>query len=96
MINQNMIKKINKMKQDMMKAQEEINNSTFYASAGGGLVSVEAKGTKEIVSIKIEEIDDKEMLEEALVAAINSVIEKIDKETEEVMSQFTQGMPGLF
>ena len=61
-------------------------------------ISVNVKGTKEIVDIKINEenIDDIEMLQDMLVVAINNAMKEIDKETEAKMGKYTQGMPGLF
>ena len=60
----------------------------------------QVKGTKEIVEIKIDnekiENDEIEMLQDILVVAINDAMKKIDKETEEKLGKYTQGMPGLF
>lgn len=99
MINPGMLKKIKKMQEDMVKAQQEINNATFYGTAGGGLVDVAVKGTKEVVNVKINadslDKDDLEILEDSLVAALNDAFKKVDKETEETMGQFTAGVPGM-
>lgn len=99
-MNPAMINKIKKMQKEMMEAQKRLEETIFSGSAGGGLVRVEAKGSKEIVKILInEEIlnpEDKEMIEDTIVAAINDVLRNIDEETSEVMGAFTGGMPGLF
>jgi hypothetical protein len=102
MINPQMIKKLQKMQEDMKKAQAEINASTFYGQAGGSVVRVAVKGTKEVISIDIkrEEVDftDLEMLQDMIVAALNDAFRKVDKEIEETMGSLTQGMrmPGMF
>ncbi len=102
MINPQMIKKLQKMQEDMKKAQAEINASTFYGQAGGSVVKVAVKGTKEVISIDIkkDEIDlsDLDMLQEMLVAALNDAFKRVDKEVEETMGSLTQGMrmPGMF
>ncbi|MBU1144504.1 MAG: YbaB/EbfC family nucleoid-associated protein [Firmicutes bacterium] len=102
MINPQMIKKIQKMQEDLKKAQSEINASTFYGQAGGSVVKVAVKGTKEVVSIEIkkDEIDlsDIEMLQDLLVVALNDAFKKVDKELEETLGTVTQGMkmPGMF
>ena len=41
-------------------------------------------------------VDDKEMLEDMIMLAVNDAITQIDKETEEKMGKYTQGLPGLF
>ncbi len=102
MINPQMIKKIQKMQEDLKKAQAEINASTFFGQAGGSVVKVAVKGTKEVLSIEIkkEEIDfsDVDMVQDLIVAALNDAFKKVDKEMEETLGSLTQGvkMPGLF
>lgn len=101
-MNPGMIKKLQKMQQDMVHAQRELEASTFYGSAGGKTVQVEFLGSRKMVKMTIdpdaiESPEDLEMLEDTIVAAVNDCINKIDSETESVMSQFTGGgMPGLF
>ncbi len=53
-MNQNLLKTVKKMQEEMVAAQQEIESTTFYASAGG-VVNVEVKGTKELVKVNIEE-----------------------------------------
>ena len=99
-MNPAMINKIKKMQRDMLEAQQKINESIFSATAGGGLVRVEATGEKQIVKIEIDadalNPEDKEMLEDSIVAAINDVMRQIDEETHDVMGAFTGGLPGFF
>ncbi len=47
-MNPMMMKKIQKMQKDMLKAQKDIEESVFTGSAAGGMVTIEVKGTKEI------------------------------------------------
>lgn len=101
-MNPGMIKKLQKMQRDMIKAQKELEASTFYGSAGGKMVTVEFTGDKQMRNITIdpeavESPEDIEMLQDTIIAAVNDCIKKIETETESVMSQFTGGgMPGLF
>jgi DNA-binding YbaB/EbfC family protein len=101
-MNPGMIKKIQKMQKDMVKAQKELEASTFYGSAGGKMVTVEFTGNKQMKDIKIDPvaIEDKEdldLLQDTIIAAVNDCIKKIEEETESVMSEFTGGgIPGLF
>ena len=102
MINPQMLKQIKKMQEDIKKVQAEINASTFYGSAGGNVIQVAVKGTKKVesINIKTEEVglDDIEMIQDLIVAALNDAFYKVDKELEETLGSITQGMnvPGLF
>ncbi len=101
-MNPGMMKKLQKMQRDMVRAQKELEASTFYGSAGGGAVKVEFLGSKKMKSIEInpdviEDKEDIEMLQDLITVAVNDCIKKIDDETQSVMSQFTGGgIPGLF
>ncbi len=95
---QAILKQAQNMQKDMMKAKEEIDNSIFTGESS--LVKVEVKGTKEIVSVKINaeeaiSTDEIEMLEDMIQIAINNAFEKVDKLTEEKMGKFGN-IPGLF
>ncbi len=97
-MNPAMIKKMQKMQKEMVKAQKELEEKEYTVTAGGFL-SITAKGTKEILAIKIdpeaiEGAEDIEMLEETLLATINNIHSEIDREAEETMSQFTAGLGG--
>ena len=63
-------------------------------------MKVEVYGNKKIKNITISEKElkeeDIEILQDILVVAINDAINKIDKEVENKMGKYTQGMPGLF
>ena len=91
---QNLLKQAQKMQEQMMKDKEELENTTFYANAGGGMVEVEMTGRRELTSLKIkpEVIDpeDKEMLEDLIVATINDANRQID----EKMAEMTPNLPG--
>lgn len=98
----NMIKQAQKMQQDMLKMQEEMEQSEFEATAGGGAVTVKMSGKKELtaISIKPEAVDpdDVEMLEDLILAAVNEVIKKVDSASANKMSSITGGLniPGMF
>ena len=100
-MNPMMMKKIQKMQRDMVKAQQEIEQSVFTGSAAGGMVTVEATGTKQINKITINpsvvDPEDVEMLD-VILLALNDALRQVDEKTESTMGQFTKGMniPGLF
>lgn len=93
---QNLIKQAQKLQEQMQQDREELNNTTFYANAGGGMVEVEMNGKRELTSIKIkpEVIDpeDAEMLEDLIMAAINDANRQIDEKMEEM----TPALGGMF
>ena len=95
---QAMMKQAQKMQKDMMNTKEEIDNKKFIGKSS--LVTVEVMGSKMINNVKFDtdsiELDDLEMLQDMIVVAINDAMRQIDKETEEKMGKYTQGMPGLF
>jgi len=98
----NMIRQAQKMQQQMLKLQEEIEKKTVEASAGGGAVTVVATGKKELVEIKISpevvDPDDVEMLQDLILAAVNEAIRKADEMAAFEMSKITGGIniPGMF
>ena len=95
---QAMMKQAQKLQKDMMSAKEEIDNKVFIGKSS--MVTVEIMGNKLVKKVKIEaenlESDDLEILEDMVLVAINDAMRQIDKETEEKMGKYTQGMPGLF
>ena len=86
---QAMMKQAQKLQKDMMEEKNKIDSEIFEGKSS--IVTVEVK----IDSEKIES-DEIEMLQDMIVVAINDAMSKIDKETENKMGKFTQGMPGLF
>lgn len=97
----NMMKQMQKMQKKMEKAQEELHEMTFEATAGGGMVKVQANGKKQITNVEIQEDvvdpDDVEMLQDLILAATNDVIKQVDDKTNDTMGEFTKGMniPGM-
>ncbi len=97
----NMLKQAQKMQQDMMRAQQELEEKTVEASVGGGAVTVQFTGKKELTQIKIDPdvlSDEVEMLEDLILAAVNEGIRKVDELAEAHMGKITGGMnlPGMF
>jgi len=97
-----MMKQVQKMQQEMAKAQEELTNRTFEASAGGGVVQVVVNGRHELKSMTIKpEVvnpEDVEMLQDLIVAAVNEALRKADDSVQAEMARLTGGLkiPGLF
>lgn len=93
---QALMKQAQSLQKDMMKAKEEIDNMIFTGNSS--FVSVTVKGTKEVVKVTIDNddisSDDKEMIEDMLVIALNDAFKQIDKVTEQKMGKFSNMMPG--
>ncbi|MGD9605547.1 MAG: YbaB/EbfC family nucleoid-associated protein [Bacilli bacterium] len=101
---QALLQKVKKLQKEMVETQKEIEQTSFYASAGG-VVNVEVKGTKELIKVNIEEgfeveaPEDLEMLSDMVVAACNQAYKEIEKVTKEKMSKYNEllgGFGGLF
>lgn len=96
-----MLKQVQKMQADMAKAQEELKTKTVEATAGGGVITVVANGSQEIVAIKIKpeavDPDDIEMLEDLVVAAVNEALRKAQDLVAQEMQKITGGLniPGM-
>ena len=93
-MNPMMMKKIQKMQKDMLKAQKDIEESVFTGSAAGGMVTIEVKGTKEINKVNINpsvvDPEDVEMLEDVILLALNDAFRQVVEKTESTMGQFTK------
>lgn len=100
--NANMMKKIQQMQEEMAQVQEEVENSEFTSSSGGGAVEVTVNGKHEAISIKMDpEIVDPEeieMLEDMIIAAFNESVRKANDAMEQSMERAKGGLsiPGLF
>ncbi|MDE6013954.1 MAG: YbaB/EbfC family nucleoid-associated protein [Anaeroplasmataceae bacterium] len=100
-MNQQAMMRLKKMQKQMMEAQEKLEQTVFTGTAGGGMVSVEVKGSHEVLSVKIdpdalESKDDIEMIEDSIVAALNDAIKKIEEESQKALGGFGGGLGGLF
>ena len=97
-----MMKQVQKMQQDMLRMQEELENKTYTASAGGGMVKAEVNGKNEVVALEINpeavDPDDVEMLQDMIIAAVNEAMRAADAEAANNMSRLTGGLNlgGLF
>lgn len=98
----NLMKQAKKMQEQMVKVQEELEEKTVEASAGGGVVTVIANGKKEIVEITIDpsviDPDDVEMLQDLIMAAANEALRMSEEMMQNEMGKITGGMgiPGMF
>lgn len=95
------MKMIQQMQNRMMKIQQELEETIVQGSAGGGVVTVEVTGQREMKSVKIDpsavDPDDVEMLEDLVLTAVSDAMDKALKLNEQKMSAITGGIkiPGL-
>ena len=96
---QQLMKQAQKMQEQMQKQMEA---TVVEASAGGGMVSVKMNGSKQLLSMHIDpEVykgEDKEMLQDLMIAAVNEGIRKVDDALAGQLGNLTGGLkiPGLF
>src|SRR5947209_17833577 len=100
-LNPKMLKQIEQMQANMMKAQEELGSLTVEGSAGGGAVVVVMNGHQQVESVAIDpefvDPEDVETLQDAIVAALNDAQTKAQEMMQQKMGSVTGGLniPGL-
>jgi nucleoid-associated protein EbfC len=93
---QQMLSQMQTMQQQMVEAQEALANETITVTAGGGAISIVISGHQRVKSIEIDPemltSEDADMLQDLLVAAVNSAIEQSQAMSAERMEGITGGM----
>ena len=96
-----LMKQAQQMQADMQKAQEEMANLTVVGESGAGIVKITMTCKHEVRSLEIDDSlvgDDKEMLEDLVVAAFNDAVRKVEQTVQEKFSGMTSGLnlpPGM-
>ena len=97
-----LFKQAQEMQSKMVDLQRDLAGKKVEVSTGGGMVKIIANGVNEILSIHIDDelinMNDREVLEDLMIGAVNEVHRKVKDLAQEEMSQFTGGIkiPGLF
>ena len=97
-----LMKQAQKMQQDMLRMQQEMETKTYTAAAGGGMVKATVNGKHEVVDLVINpeavDPDDVEMLQDMVIAAVNEAMSTADTDSANNMSRLTGGLNlgGLF
>ena len=97
-----MMKQAQKMQQDLLKMQEEMQTKEYEATAGGGVITAVVNGSHELLRVTIDpeavDPDDVEMLQDMVVAAVNEAMRKAESDSAASMSRLTGGLNlgGLF
>ena len=97
-----MMKQAQKMQQDLLRMQEEMETKTYSATSGGGMVTATVNGKHTLVELSIKEEavdpDDVEMLQDMVIAAVNEAMRAAENDAANNMSRLTGGLNlgGLF
>ena len=97
-----MMKQAQKMQQDLLKMQEELDKATYTATSGGGVVTATVSGKRELIALDIDpeavDPEDVEMLQDMVIAAVNEAMRAAETEAANNMSRLTGGLNlgGLF
>ncbi len=99
-MNRNMLRQAQKMQQDMMKMQQEVEEREYSASAGGGMVTATVNGKRELLKLAIDpdavidagSEEDVEMLSDAILAAVNEALNKAGDDMSSAMGRLTGGL----
>ena len=97
-----MMKQAQKMQQEMMRMQQDLENTNYTAAAGGGMVKAVVNGKHELVDLQINpeavDPDDVDMLQDMVIAAVNEAMRTADAAAQNNMSKLTGGLNlgGLF
>ena len=90
-----MINKLKKMQKQMMEAQEALERKEYFGKASG--ITVVMQGTRQVIDVQInpEMLEEVEMLQDAILIAMNDALKQIEKEQESTMGQFSGGLGGF-
>jgi len=95
-MNANMIRQAQKMQEDLLKMQAEMEEKKYSAQSGGGAVTAVVTGKHELTELIIEpdavDPDDVEMLQDLIVAAVNEAMRAAETSMSDSMSKLTGGL----
>ena len=95
-MNMNMVKQAQKMQQEMLRMQQEMETKEYEATAGGGMVTAAVNGKHELLHLTIDpeavDPEDVEMLCDMVIAAVNEAFRNADSDMNNNMSKITGGM----
>ena len=94
-----MMKQAQKMQQEMLRIQEELENKTYSSASGGGMVTATVSGKHQLLGLEIKpeavDPDDVEMLQDMIIAAVNEAMRKAEEASAQSMSKLTGGLGNL-
>lgn len=94
---QKMLKQAQEMQSKMTEIQQRLEAEQYEGASGGGMVRVVITGKGQAISCALDDslvkVEDKEMLEDLIVAAFNDARTKMDSNASNEMSKLTAGLP---
>ena len=89
-----LMKQAQQMQENMKRAQEQLASVEVEGAAGSGMVKVTLTCRNDVKRVAIDPavMDDREMLEDLIAAAMNDAVRKAEAVSQEKMAGFTQGM----
>ena len=95
-MNMNMVKQAQKMQQEMLRMQQEMETKEYEATAGGGMVTAAVNGKHELLRLAIDpeavDPEDVELLQDMVIAAVNEAMRKADADAAASMGKLTGGL----
>lgn len=92
----NMLKQVQKMQEEMLRVQQELEEREYSSASGGGAVTATVSGKHEVISLTLSpdvvDPEDIEMLQDLIIAAVNNALHEADETAGKEMSRFTGGM----
>ena len=92
---QKMLKQAQEMQKQIEEVQNQLSDMIIDAESGGGMVSVKVNGKQEIIELTIDPDamkEDKEMLEDLIISALNKALSKAQSDSQEKMNSVAGGM----
>jgi DNA-binding YbaB/EbfC family protein len=97
--NNDMMKQLQKMQEEMLKNQEELEEKSYEGTYGGGAVTVTVSGAKKLTAVVIDpdvvDEDDIEMLQDLVMTAANEALTQAENDSNSQMEKLTGGMGGM-
>ena len=97
---QQLMRQAQKMQQQMLEVQEDLDAREYEGTAGGGAVACKVSGKRQLLSLTIQpdavDPDDVEMLQDMILAAVNDALKKGEETREAEMNKIGGGMGGMF
>lgn len=96
---QQLMRQAQKMQEKMVQMQEELDERTYEATSGGGMVTATVSGRRELLSLAIDpkavDPDDVELLQDVIMAAVNEALRTGEETREAEMAKISGGMGGM-
>lgn len=94
-LNMNMMKQAQKMQQDMLKMQSDMEEKTYTGASGGGAVTAVVSGKRQLLSLTIDpdalDPEEAELLQDMVIAAVNEALRSAETAMSDAMQKFTGG-----